>query len=382
MVHLPAKLASPGKLPLGLSTDPSWAVPDLKQGTISSTSSTTNPLTQPSHLLRDKGQKECYLGDEVLSELQFLKEHGIRGELRYKQIQKIWHEVITNKLHIPIDSQRPILLTESFLYYYPHIEDTAEWIFESLNPPSLCLYPSPVLSLHATGRTAGLIIQAGHRKTDVVAIQDGHPIKWRQTHTAGDELTHYLIYKLSERGYELHTSVGYEHVRRIKESFCYVPDWGDEYERFTESPKSFQRTYTLPDGQIITIDEERFRTGMAFLDPCTLGLKYASVAAIVFNTMQNDDKDLRTVLTKNIVLAGGTAHLPGIAQMLKKEVDDMPCVEYIPAEIHTPPNPHLLAWIGGSMMAEHSSLKERWISRQEYEEFGHSIIKRKKLYQY
>ncbi|PWY71136.1 actin-like ATPase domain-containing protein [Aspergillus sclerotioniger CBS 115572] len=336
------------------------------------------------HLLRDKGQKEWYLGDEVISELQYLKEDGVRWELRYKQVQKIWHDIITNKLHILIDSERPILLTESFLYYYPKKEDTAEWIFESLNPPSLCLYPSPILSLHATCRTTGLVIQAGHRKTDVVAIQDGLPIKWRQTHTAGDELTHFLIYKLRERGYELYTGVGYEHTRRIKETFCYVPDWDEVYTKFHESPQAFQRTYTLPDGQTITVDEELFHTGMAFLDPCTFGTKYPSVDSIVYNTIMNDDKDLQAVLTRNIVLAGGSANLPGIAEILKGELDNYYGFrsEPILAEIHTPSNPHLLAWTGGSMMAEHSSLKERWISRQEFEEFGHSIVKRKGVYQH
>ena len=37
----------------------------------------------------------------------------------------------------------------------------------------------------------------------------------------------------------------------------------------------------------------------------------------------------------------------------------------------------LCAWLGGSILASLGSFHEMWISRQEYEEYGASIVDRK-----
>ncbi|PYI01823.1 Actin/actin-like protein [Aspergillus sclerotiicarbonarius CBS 121057] len=341
------------------------------------------PRPKTSHLLRDKGKKEIYLGDEVLAELQFLIEYGVSRELKYRQIEKIWDEVITNQLHIRPDSPRPILVTENFKSRRADRRETAEYMFETLNSPALCLYLSPVLSFHASGRTTGTVIQTGHNSTDVVPIHDGLPIlnKWRQAYGSGSDLTDYLRRKLRDRGYELYTGLGFEHARHIKEKHCYVPsDWWSDLGEFHESPHSYERTYTLPDGQIITIGRERFDTGKALFDPFMLDMVIAPLESNVRHAITNDDKDLENALSRNIVLAGGSALLPGLAESLKKEVDESTGNHTgIPVEVFTPPNPHLLTWVGGSMMAEHSSFKKRWITKEDYEESGLSIVKQKSL---
>lgn len=49
-----------------------------------------------------------------------------------------------------------------------------EMMFETFEVPSLYLANHSVLSLYATGRTTGLIIDSGHGTTHIVPIYDGY----------------------------------------------------------------------------------------------------------------------------------------------------------------------------------------------------------------
>ena len=88
------------------------------------------------------------------------------------------------------------------------------------------------------------------------------------------------------------------------------------------------------------------------------------------------DEDIRKDLYENIVLSGGSTMFPGIADRMKKEIAAL-APSTMKIRVIAPPEPKYLAWIGGSILASLSSFKKMFISRQEYDESGPSIVHRK-----
>jgi actin len=69
---------------------------------------------------------------------------------------------------------------------------------------------------------------------------------------------------------------------------------------------------------------------------------------------------------------------PGIAERMHKELTDL-CPSSMEVKIIAPPDRKYSTWVGGSILASLSSFQQMWISREEYNESGPSIVHRKCL---
>ena len=126
------------------------------------------------------------------------------------------------------------------------------------------------------------------------------------------------------------------------------------------------------------IDPGRFRAPEALFDPAVLGHEFPGIHRTTYNSIAKCDMDVRRELFGNVVLSGGSSMYPGLAERLTKELGAL-ASSSIKVKIIAPPERKYSVWIGGSILASLSTFQNMWISRQEYDESGPSIVHRKCL---
>ncbi|KAJ1442549.1 Actin/actin-like conserved site [Sesbania bispinosa] len=254
------------------------------------------------------GQKDAYVGDEAQSKRE----------------------------------EHPVLLTEAPLNPKANREKMTQIMFETFNAPAMYVAIQAVLSLYASGRTTGIVLDSGDGVSHTVPIYE------------------------AER----------EIVRDMKEKLAYIAlDYEQELET-SKTSSAVEKSYELPDGQVITIGAERFRCPEVLFQPSMVGMEAAGIHETTYNSIMKCDVDIRKDLYGNIVLSGGTTMFPGIADRMSKEISAL-APSSMKIKVVAPPERKYSVWIGGSILASLSTFQQMWIAKAEYDESGPSIVHRK-----
>jgi actin len=325
-------------------------------------------------------QKDIYIGDEAQAKRGVLKlsypiEHGIVTS--WEDMEKIWHHCYFNELRVHPE-EHPALLTEAPMNPKTNREKMIQIMFESFQVPSFYVSVQAVLSLYASGRTTGLVLDSGDGVTHTVPIYEGYslPHSIMRNDLAGRDLTDYFIKLLMEIGLNFSTSAEREIAKDMKEKLCFVSeDFEGELKKSGETSE-YDKNYTLPDGQVVTVGNQRFRCPEALYQPMKIGKEYPGFHELVFQSIMKCDVDVRKELYGNIVMSGGTTLFPGIAERLNKDVVAL-APSTIKIKVVAPQERRYSVWIGGSILSSLSSFQTLWVTKAEFDETGPSIVHRK-----
>lgn len=124
-------------------------------------------------------------------------------------------------------------------------------LFETFNVPALYVSMQAVLSLYATGRVTGVVLDSGDGVTHAVPIYEGFsmPHSIMRVDIAGRDVTKHLKLLIRKEGFYFRTSAEFEIVRKIKEKVCYLSN-NPLKEENMEADKYL---YSLPDGNTLEV---------------------------------------------------------------------------------------------------------------------------------
>ncbi|CAC5378056.1 Actin, larval muscle,Actin, clone 403,Actin, alpha sarcomeric/skeletal,Actin-2, muscle-specific,Actin, cytoskeletal 3A,Beta-actin-like protein 2,Actin, indirect flight muscle,Actin, cytoskeletal 1A,Actin-42A,Actin-4,Putative actin-22,Actin, alpha skeletal muscle 3,Actin, cytoskeletal 1B,Actin, muscle-type A2,Major actin,Actin, adductor muscle,Actin CyI, cytoplasmic,Actin, cytoplasmic,Actin, gamma,Actin, alpha cardiac,Actin, alpha skeletal muscle,Actin-6,Actin A,Actin, cytoskeletal 3B,Actin, clone 302,Actin len=166
----------------------------------------------------------------------------------------------------------------------------------------------------------------------MVLLVSGHCIlpATRRLEFGGRDLTLNLQQLLHKKGYDFVNNSELEIVREMKEKLCYVA-----FDCEQEVGNARDEKFELPDGNTITIGKERF-----------------------------------------ICLDALFKHIPVFPERIRKGMES-----FVPrttkVKVIANQERKSSVWIGGSILGSLSTFQTYWITKQEYKEYGPTIVHRR-----
>ena len=90
-------------------------------------------------------------------------------------MEKIWHHTFYNELRVDPKAQA-VVLTEPIVKTKAHRERMVQIMFDTFNVPSMFAATRAFLSLYATGRVTGSVVDSGYHGTEIVPVYEGYPM--------------------------------------------------------------------------------------------------------------------------------------------------------------------------------------------------------------
>jgi len=326
-----------------------------------------------------------YRGSFIL-EYPMEKGHVVSGG--WDAMEKIWEHIYSRTLLNAKLDEHPVLLTECPLNPNKNRQHMAELFFETFRAPAVFFSAPAVLSLYASGRISGIVLDVGEGVAHCIPVYEGYALQHSITRSdiAGHDVTKYLQLLLRKSGLSFTTTAEYELVKDIKEKACYIKPPPIDSMPLNDATindnngASFDQPsiYQLPDGQTVDISSERCVAPEVLFHPNMIGSEEESIADNVVTSIMRSDIDLRPTLFSQVVLAGGSTCCVGFGERLLAEIRSRSPI-HTKIRISAPPERTYSAWTGGSILASLSTFKSLWMTKSMYDEFGSSIFHKTSL---
>uniref|UniRef100_A0A7S1LV67 Actin n=1 Tax=Neobodo designis TaxID=312471 RepID=A0A7S1LV67_NEODS len=326
---------------------------------------------------------DVFVGDQAASRRGLLEttEPITRGAVTdWDAMQHVWHHVFFDSLKVACE-EHPALVTESPDNTRLDREKMVEMLFESFSCPTAVVANTATLSLYSTGRSSGLVVDSGAGRTHVGPVWEGYlmPHFLRRIDVGGDDMTDLLRDKLRRDGYPFSTAQDRMEVARIKEDLCYSSLNCQRELTYCKESRSIERWHNLPDGQQVFMNEHRFTVPEALFAPELLGASFKGTPALhttIHEAIQMCDPSIQAELYGAIVLAGGNTLFPSLDERVQREVAALAPSGTTTRAVAFPDRKYA-AWLGGSVLGSLRTFPSMWVTKNEYDDYGASIVHRK-----
>ena len=189
-------------------------------------------------------------------------------------------------------------------------------------------------------------------------------------------------------------------INSVKESVCFTSaNFPLDLDKARKLPNGIAREYVLPDynagregyvrdvvegkagkaeEQVMVLGNERFAVPELLLNPADIGLRQGGISEAVMQSVEMLPVELQGVCLANVVLAGGTARIPGLAERVQAELRGMAPGE-CEVRVRVVEEPEKAAWMGGVRWVQQGGVEweKRVVTREEYFENGGAWAQRK-----
>ena len=318
------------------------------------------------------GSDAYALRDKYNLKMNYPIEYGAVNN--WDDMEKIFRHIFPNELCMEPDLHN-VMLTILPQSPKENIEKSGEIMLENLNVNGLYMEYPGFLSLYTEGKFTGLSIDLGHTVTYFIPILNGKYIHNNITsfNIGGKDINEFIKNIIGEKIQKLPTSVQEQIIKDIKHKACYI---ANDYEKEIKSVEPYD--YEMPDGEKITLKQERIICPEGIFKSFLLQKKDFNITQTCFDTIKKYDDKEQKELYNNIILSGGNSMFEGLQERLKKELKDL-VPESMKKEVRVIASPkrNYSAVIGGSILSSISSFKDFWVTKAEYEENGADIIFKK-----
>uniref|UniRef100_A0A7E4VUT1 Actin-like protein 6A n=1 Tax=Panagrellus redivivus TaxID=6233 RepID=A0A7E4VUT1_PANRE len=371
----------------------------------------------------NKARKEYFIDTNKLGVprpdtdvVSFLKD----GMIEDWEIFEEMVDYVTNKCLMCDPKEHPLLFSEPPWNSREKREKLMEIAFEKYEFPAVYLMKNAVLSLFASGRSSGLVIDCGATHTSAVPIHDGYVISNNvvtqqiggntivdQCRLCMDKQEIELVpgYKIASKQ---EVTENKKPVWKLKSNLPTVTKSFDDYfvrkilEDFAHSTLQLCDTpidvdfvdklpaasYGFPCGFRKDFLSERAKIPESLFDlkylhtadnkpaPSSTLMNVSDIAAAACGMCEND---IRTQMYSNVFVSGGTSLIMGFPERLNHDLALRcpPVIKLRVAWAQTMAECRFGAWIGGSIVACQPVFYQYWVSKAEYKELGRSAAEKR-----
>ncbi|XP_058045857.1 actin-related protein 6 isoform X2 [Ahaetulla prasina] len=247
-----------------------------------------------------------------------------------------------------------------------------------------------------------IIVDSGYSFTHIVPYCRSKKKKEAiiRINVGGKLLTNHLKEIISYR--QLHVMDETHVINQVKEDVCYVSqDFFKDMEiAKLKEENTVMLDYVLPDfstikkgfckpreemvlsgkyktgEQILRLTNERFAVPEILFHPSDIGIQEMGIPEAIVYSIQNLPEEMQPHFFKNIVLTGGNSLFPGFRDRVYSEVRCLTPTDY-EVSVVLPENSITYSWEGGKLISENDDFEDMVVTREDYEENGHSICEEK-----